>query len=99
MVYVDKKIIREWPRLITAVIFKKFKPEDIMSKTEIQNEITEIKIDKDDNPEEIFTSMSNIKVKYKVTMTIEEKLSIVLNVCQKYKRLPLPQNSVQRETL
>ena len=66
MAYIDKGTDADWPNghagKITKALFKKFKPEDIMSKAEMREEISELKMGENEDPSNIFASMTNIEI-------------------------------------
>ena len=67
--------------MIICALLKKFKPDDIMSKAEMKNDIRNIKMKENDNPITIFNQILAIELRYKVDIKLDEKLAIVLEVC------------------
>ena len=82
MTFIDRAEDNTWPNGIVYKVVRalnlKYKTTDIMSKTEMRMAISDIKMKNNEDPTTLFTQMSSIEVKYRQTISVEEKLAIVM---------------------
>ena len=82
MTFIDRAEDNTWPNGIVYKVVRalnlKYKTTDIMSKTEMRMAISDIKMKNNEDPTTLFTQMSTIEVKYRQTISVEEKLAIIM---------------------
>ena len=92
MTFIDQAEDNTWPNGVVYKVVRalnlKYKPTDIMSKTEMRMAISEIKMKNNEDPTTLFTQMSTIEVKYCQTISVKEKLAIIMqHIPKDYKSL------------
>ena len=82
MIFTDQAEHNTWPNgVVYKVVYAlslKYKPTDIMSKTEMHVALSEIKMKNNKDPITLFTQLLTIEVQHCQTVLVEEKLAIIM---------------------